>query len=459
MTVLFSLIFALILLLTILLVASNSSVIFYLLLADVPINTLLPEGLPYRDFEALLRFAAFAGTVIFCISRRQQLRKVLLGDTLSRLLLIWLATMLLSVILSGDYTPWAERSILRMASYIALYFTFRVWLRSRMQLTRAWRVISAIILLSSLFAIVQVIHGGYTPIYSIIHNDPPYGNWLGRPPSFISTGANAFGGFMALLIPFEVAFLTLRSANSAARLFHWIVIVLGTVAVILSGCRGAAISVAVSFILAIFYFARRKRTRILVTCGLVVILPILTVVADVLSPRLTEINEQESVGERLLIWAQAWELFVEHPVTGIGLGNFRESYDPVAIAEDPGKVDAHNLYLQFLTETGIVGFAVFLFLAGHILRRNLRNLKRFPLESVGYASSYAALAAMLSVLIHGMVDFFFIGSTEFGAAFAIVLALSAAVDHQNWAIGGLREGRIHRGAHIDQVIALGPSQI
>jgi len=459
MTILVTIMFALVLLLTILLVACNASAAFYLLLAYIPINTLLPEGLPYRESQALLRFAAFAGTIVFCISRRYPLRKVLLGDTLSRLLLIWLGAIFLSFIVSGHYSAWAERTIIRMASYIALYFAFRVWLRNRDQFTRASRVISLIILLSSLFAIVQVIYGGFTPLFDVLHNSPPFADWQGRPPSFLNSGSNAFGGFMGLLIPFEIASLTLSSTYAAARFFHWIVLALGLVAVILSGSRGATLSVAVSCALAAFLFVRQKRLRIVAIFGLIILLPVFTVVAAILSPRLTQIDQQESVGARYLIWAEAWGMFVEHPVTGIGMGNFRETYAPEEIQEDPGKVDVHNLYLQFLTETGVVGFAAFLVLVSYILRRNFRNLRVFPRDSIGYSSSYAAMGAMLSVLIHGMVDFLFIGSTEFGAAFAIVLAISAAADQQEWAKEALHPKGIHQSASIDGTIALERSTI
>jgi O-antigen ligase len=457
MTVLVSLMFALILLLTSLLVASNASIIFYALLVFLPINTLLPEGIPYRESQGVVRFAAFAGILAYCVLRRLSFRKELLGDRLSRLLLVWLGSITLSLILSAHFSEWAERTLIRMASYFALYFVFRLWLRTPKQFANTMFAISAVILMCSLFAIVQVVYGGYTPLYSFVHNDPPYGDWLGRPPSFIASGTNSFGGFMGLLMPFEIAGLVLSRKRSAARSLHWVTFTLGLVAVILTGSRGAAISVAVSCVLAMFYFMRQKRTRIAMIAALVIVLPILAVVAEVLAPRLTHIDQQESVGERYLIWAEAWGIFVQHPVMGIGMGNFRDTYDPNAIGEEPGQVDTHNLYLQLLTETGVVGFIVFLVLAGHVLRRNIRNLRAFPYDSVGYASSFAALGAMLSVLIHGMVDFLFIGSTEFGAAFAVTLAISAAVDHRIWAMQPVPDRRIQKHRALDGIVALGRS--
>jgi O-antigen ligase len=443
MTLLGTVLFVLILLFAALLVAGNASVIYYLLIAYMPINTLLPEGLPYREAQALLRFAAFAGTILYCVLRRIPLRSVFLGDRLSRLLLIWLGVMFLSLVVSGHYSPWAERSIVRMASYIAVYFVFRAWKFGPEKFHHVCWVLSGTVFACALFAIVQVVCDGYTPLFDWLHNAPPYAEWMGRPPSFLNSGTNAFGGFMGLLLPFEIALLHLSSRRSAARVFHLAVIALSFVSVILSGSRGAALSITASSLLAVLCFSRQNRTRIVAIATTAIVLPTIILVAGLISPRLTHVDQEESVATRYLLWAEAGQMFLSHPVTGIGLGNFRESYDPAAVEEDPGKVDVHNLYLQFLTETGIIGLVVFASIAVHVIRRGAKNLKRVPADSIVYAISYAAIAAMLSVLIHGMVDFFFIGSTEFGAAFATLLALFATLDHQHWAMSSpLRTRRV-----------------
>jgi O-antigen ligase len=134
------------------------------------------------------------------------------------------------------------------------------------------------------------------------------------------------------------------------------------------------------------------------------------------------------VDTRYVIWGEAYHLFQSHPVLGIGMGNFREKYDPNVIHISSGAVDVHNLYLQLLTETGVIGLAVFLLLCGNLLKRHLKLMRQFPIGSLVYASSFAMLAVLLAVLIHGVVDFLFIGSTEFGAAFFIMLALCQSAD-------------------------------
>ncbi|MFH1538192.1 MAG: O-antigen ligase family protein, partial [bacterium] len=75
-----------------------------------------------------------------------------------------------------------------------------------------------------------------------------------------------------------------------------------------------------------------------------------------------------SLMERLLIWKTAWEIAKEHPVIGVGLGNF-EVYHPIyqpRFFHDRHWAEhtsfphsTHNEYLEILCERGIVGLALF----------------------------------------------------------------------------------------------------
>ncbi len=58
---------------------------------------------------------------------------------------------------------------------------------------------------------------------------------------------------------------------------------------------------------------------------------------------------------RLYLWAL--EQFRDHPIFGIGWGRYRSTV--VGVATYSKELDAHNVYLQLLCETGIVGFVFF----------------------------------------------------------------------------------------------------
>jgi O-antigen ligase len=71
---------------------------------------------------------------------------------------------------------------------------------------------------------------------------------------------------------------------------------------------------------------------------------------------------EEGIGEqdtRLVVWPRYVEAFETHPVLGIGLG--------VGWAT-PGMQEPHNLALQLLGETGLIGFIAFAALTYVVLR-------------------------------------------------------------------------------------------
>jgi len=75
---------------------------------------------------------------------------------------------------------------------------------------------------------------------------------------------------------------------------------------------------------------------------------------------------------RLMIWTEAVQNFLAHPLTGRGIG-----IDPVKVHYmDPShqletSTDAHNAFLSIAVQCGIIGLAAFLLLAGHIGKRTL----------------------------------------------------------------------------------------
>jgi hypothetical protein len=61
-----------------------------------------------------------------------------------------------------------------------------------------------------------------------------------------------------------------------------------------------------------------------------------------------------SSNHRWTWWTEAWELFTNHPLFGVGAGSFGVAHKQVRVS-DLDAVEPHNLPLQFLAETGLVG--------------------------------------------------------------------------------------------------------
>ena len=77
-----------------------------------------------------------------------------------------------------------------------------------------------------------------------------------------------------------------------------------------------------------------------------------------------------SFNMRFLLWGSAWDLFLRHPLLGTGLGTFDEAYQEAGFSLVQGGARyPHNLILQLLSETGVLGTGLFLAAAVGFLRR------------------------------------------------------------------------------------------
>jgi O-antigen ligase len=65
---------------------------------------------------------------------------------------------------------------------------------------------------------------------------------------------------------------------------------------------------------------------------------------------------------------------------------------------------AHNDYLQFLVETGVVGFVIIGWFLFSVYRAGLRKVRTSPHDFNGHVA-LAALLGVTGILVHSFVDF------------------------------------------------------
>jgi O-antigen ligase len=74
---------------------------------------------------------------------------------------------------------------------------------------------------------------------------------------------------------------------------------------------------------------------------------------------------EHSAGGRLLLWEHALNLFHAHPVFGIGFGGFSMSAGGIQLRtgeELPENQDVHSFYMRTLSESGVIGITLLLYL-------------------------------------------------------------------------------------------------
>ncbi|MFQ5901129.1 MAG: O-antigen ligase family protein [Thermodesulfobacteriota bacterium] len=103
-----------------------------------------------------------------------------------------------------------------------------------------------------------------------------------------------------------------------------------------------------------------------------------------------DISAPGSINDRVVMWLSAVEMFKDHSITGVGLGNYSNHYSNymkealISYPSDALRGSAtfhrhtHNDYLEILTETGALGlsaFFIFIFSLGRRFNRALRENK------------------------------------------------------------------------------------
>jgi O-antigen ligase len=229
--------------------------------------------------------------------------------------------------------------------------------------------------------------------------------------SLCSVGhGNNVGMFLALSLALPVSLLSVKIDRPLLRgLAMGGLLFFGT-ALVTDLCRGALLAAAV-FLAALVLIEKVRLSR--AVAGLIVACLAAGLVATVfLTPSYIQCklsqplrNSADSAWTRGQIWLGGWRVFVAHPLVGSGPGNYRRLAEGLTnLPPDQTYLEnAHQLYLDTLAETGLVGMAGFLaFLL--LAARRLRALAPRLTQGEGRALWLAASGAFLIMLVMGLVD-------------------------------------------------------
>ncbi|HEX7734306.1 MAG TPA: O-antigen ligase family protein [Ktedonobacteraceae bacterium] len=75
-----------------------------------------------------------------------------------------------------------------------------------------------------------------------------------------------------------------------------------------------------------------------------------------------------STAERLAHWIAGINMYLAHPVLGVGIGNYPDAYPNYYVAIFVNSLgQAHNYYINIAAETGTIGLVIYLFFVGSLL--------------------------------------------------------------------------------------------
>ena len=385
----------------------------------------------------LLLAAPLAGAVIFGAVRLWSfgplLMLSLMGALLCLLRLTWQRELrippagltLIPVVLYGaaaiafSSTPYESRiELLRSASLLGAY-----WAWTNLAARRGrWRMVLGLALFLitciALYGLVQYLTDAADRVLNLrreLYGDRLYGDRI----SGTYFCPNHYAHLLALAPPMALALLLLPEAGAFLRILGGFALVVVPPALYVSQSRSGWIGLGLGLVVTACLLAlRRSRRTFWILLALLAVLLAGTaaflwknsaIFRDRLSAARVELVDGGSAGFRVNQWRDTLDMIRDRPLLGFGPGSYRwiaeqERYRVRVRGSDSVVVHAHNDYLEFTAEYGLVG-AVLLFgplfwLAMRLLQLLVRS--RSPSNTALLAGVLGAWAASAA---HALFDF------------------------------------------------------
>lgn len=252
-----------------------------------------------------------------------------------------------------------------------------------------------------------------------------------RTPGFLGnamTFAQSTGVWFVALSGFALA--AIGAKEFKFKKLVWAAAGLLGLAVFCSFTRGVWFSVGLA-LLVVVGLVRWKWALGLFLAG-VLSLGVLVSVSATLRERLGEsfVSKSGLNSEREVLWKVNWQMFLDHPVLGVGYGqnsaHLAEYYQKMGVPEDFFKSHAHNQILEQLAGTGIIGLLAYLFFFGSLFWQALKVWRNLPEEFwFERAIALAAMGAVTHMFFGGLFEANFEDS-ETLHSFLIVIAVFLA---------------------------------
>ena len=199
----------------------------------------------------------------------------------------------------------------------------------------------------------------------------------------------------------------LTSSNKKIKIFWAFLLLAGLFNLLLTQSFGGVLYLSMGILIYLLL------SGILKFRYLVPILMTLSLFASIIiSLRFSEAKEFDPIKLRWSNWAQASRIIKSAPFWGVGLGNYEAKISYYTLSSEAKSMYAHNFFLQFLAETGVV-IPCILLLFLLVVRKKLKPK--------AYKEKAVYLSVFMVVLFYNTID---IGFYFFSAGLTAAVALS-----------------------------------
>lgn len=313
--------------------------------------------------------------------------------------------------------PYSTRLALVQTLALLIYFAAALaFIDSPKRLRSVVRIITIFGFLLALLGIIQ----NFTSPNKIY--------WLRELPQSLPFGPffnrHHFAGYMELALALPLGLLVSGAIESDKRPLYIFAVVMMGIALIMTGSRGGMISLAAEVVFLIA-FARLKRKdeerhveersgrarsalmRVGLAFALVLVLfggAVFFGGEEALSRLVGTVNSDDPTTGRAHFWSVTLDIIKHHPVVGAGLGSYGLAYTQYDSRNGEYRLEqAHNDYLQVMSDAGIIGVGLGIFFIVVLFRQGFARRETSDLFRRGVAMG--ALAGCFAVLVHSFFDF------------------------------------------------------
>ena len=269
-----------------------------------------------------------------------------------------------------------------------------------------------------------------------------------------ATGLMTDSNYLALnIVPaMPLAIFFALQGKRYSRLFWWGVLVLMSVATVATYSRSGFVTALVTMAAVMWPYRRRAKTYMIL---LVVAVAAAVIVPQSYHKKVASIFAKEeerdrSMRGRMRLSLAGLDIFANHPVLGVGPGNFGEAMKPYFVKASLFEVRlkhsaAHNHYVEVAAETGVLGIGLFMTVVVASIA-GVKRLRRLAHETEN-DFVFVLAGALLCTLISLFTGIAFL-SAEGSKMLWIGLALPVCAGNAfvNWRqASGVAENRNDRG--------------
>ncbi len=344
------------------------SMLFVMMAASIPFSNMpILRGVPYVGMTTVLTFMLMCISLGVLVGRGSGIHMPYpLYICISFAFIVIVGQIMLGV-LDTSHAIEVTKRILGRAIVLTLSIVWTIHavdvFSRRAMYENAVFLLIALGVLGSILSVFQV----YAGVGYIVFVGQEYAieRYHGSRALGLAESPGTWGTF--LLIPLSFAIMSYKNIKNIAINISVIAIMCG---IMLTKSRSAIIGVVAIVVWWIFRgnVIISKMWRY-VCASVFVVIVVVVAILYAYNPDTGTVVDR-SVGDRIIIWYNAWYLFLDNMYIGVGMGNFETIMAQMCWYKDipydyhgdiiRSDVEAHNFYVDILVETGILGFTIFM---------------------------------------------------------------------------------------------------